>query len=560
MKNRQRAALEIRLDRADLFSVGRGDDGAARRVPLHLNAEATRWARDLLDAAPAMRNEVEALGLQDALATVFCETPSLGLDVISASVRTSREACTSAALAAQETVSYALDAAITEACVIGVDRSGTERKRHVIAAVERDQTAEAIAAFVEAVGMRLDAIVPIDAPVFASVTQRALDHRSGPRGCLHIGELSSFFAVACNGRLRFSRRIALGVSTLVRTLMLELQTRSGETISLNEIDAACLLSEVGIPEHDMVVDQERGLVGAHVIPVLAPVLQRLIVEIRQSIRFGLDDGERAALSVDVIGPGGSIPRLTTVLTEELGINAKTEPDPHELIPHIPASPGSDLAAAIRARQGRSSGLSLLPHRIMKRRRFQRLRHCAWAGAILAMGVVGFDSFRLHSRISQTRATVASMNMHADAVSQLEATRDRLTALQADVGSLGTLLRSEMRSARTYAPALREISQLVERSVFLTALTLAYAENTGPSGSMIGYVMADTVSPEGNNFELRDFLSRLKASPLFSHVALGTVETSEVDGKSALRFDIAVTLTPWAPASLAELVQVQEVSP
>ena len=58
------------------------------------------------------------------------------------------------------------------------------------------------------------------------------------------------------------------------------------------------------------IGEGYGLAGTQVVPLLQPVLQRFIVELRQSLRFGLNDNDRANLSLFITGPGSAVKGLS----------------------------------------------------------------------------------------------------------------------------------------------------------------------------------------------------------------------------------------------------------
>ena len=540
--------MELRQDRIDLAIMNSGKVVNAQRLSIRLNADGEKWKNDLQDCRQPLQEFVDSHKLDGAKVVVYCETPSQSVDVISVPVRSSVQARNAAEMACQDTVSYMLDQAIADSTIVARDRSGSERRTHVVAAVERSMMAESIDRLLQDVGLKLQCLVPIEAPLLGAVTRHVLNSKGKTIGRLYIGEHVSFFAVASDGNLRFARRISLGVHAIAESLTREIPIGDGsDSISLDFEAATEVLRERGIVGRNDIVCHEHGIIGAQILPLMQPVLQRLIVEVRQSIRFGLNENERETLQIDLVGIGSQIRGLSQLMAEELGIlvrsdsPAMTSTEPAEFNLADPAVVGSDLFESFQARR-RNRSVSLLPNRVAVRHRTRRIRKFAWTGAILAIAAVAFDAVRIENRIQQASTTVQSLHLQANAIAELEATQQRIAKQQQDLAMLLSKVEHEMLSASLFAPALREVAVITPDFVRLSSLNLSADVDT-QGGTLVGYVLDDgKIDIEQ---QLSHYLLVLKSSPLLRRVTLGSVQHSELDGSSALRFDVTFQLMPWS---------------
>ncbi len=100
-------------------------------------------------------------------------------------------------------------------------------------------------------------------------------------------------AVGRPGRLAFVRSIGVGTESFADALVRPLRARAAETapVSLDRESVRSVLRQVGIPSPDALIPGHPELTGASLLPVLHPVIQRLALEIKQSVRFGVEDAD-----------------------------------------------------------------------------------------------------------------------------------------------------------------------------------------------------------------------------------------------------------------------------
>ena len=76
------------------------------------------------------------------------------------------------------------------------------------------------------------------------------------------------------------------------------------------------------------------------MPQIQPVLQRYVVELRQSLRFGLPEEERDAIEISVSGPGSMIFGLPELIAWELKLKFSVDSQPSGFDHKSPGTEGS----------------------------------------------------------------------------------------------------------------------------------------------------------------------------------------------------------------------------
>ncbi|MEZ6211894.1 MAG: hypothetical protein R3B46_11690 [Phycisphaerales bacterium] len=108
-----------------------------------------------------------------------------------------------------------------------------------------------------------------------------------------------------------------------------------------------MLFEIGLPERDTVVDAARSIRGSDILALISPVLQRCVVQVRQTLRFGLDEGARTHARLRVEGPGSRIPGLAEMISEETGLPLDGVGETGAAF-DAPGHPDGDLMTAVRS--------------------------------------------------------------------------------------------------------------------------------------------------------------------------------------------------------------------
>lgn len=531
-------AIELLGDRIDVAAVRAGRRRDARRLSVRLPPDGREWARTVREQVRELRGAVESMGVAGLPAAVLYRSPTQSVDLKSLELRSRSEARSAAVLSCVESLPYSLDAAVSRSVAVGRDRAGPAPRRHVVVALDRRESAGAIADLVQQAGLRLVSATPLDAAILAAAVSRALRHAGPDQGWLHVGENSSFFLLGGLGSLRFARYLAIGFRTLVQSLTRPIRMPGGEPFQLDDGTARRILFTHGLPHDDRVVHEKPTLTRRHIMPLVQPVLQRYVVELKQSLRFGLPGGDaRSSIGITVTGPGSAIAGLAGLIGRELRLEAAADGRHAGFDPGAPAGPGSELMESLRRRRLLGS-LDLQPADVVLRHEVVRVRRLLWAGAGIALLAMAADVARIESRLREAERAAAAHRVMSARVEALQATRQRIVVAAGAVEELERSVERELGARADLPAVMAEFSRITPPSIRLTSMRFV-REHEALVGRAGG--LAAPVAARKGHTELEPFVEALKGSPLLENVILRSVEVREAESQPGQRFEVEFAL-------------------
>ena len=505
----------------------------SKRLTIDAEQDDVGWAKTLRRSAVSLREIIVDEDLVGAPTTVLYRSPTQSVDAPGFAVRSEAEAAEAALMKCMDALPYSALSAISEAVVIGRDAGGEAAETHVVVAAEREDVAKAIVDLVEEAGLSFRSATPLDAATIAFLVRGELQRKGARRGALYVGEYMSFFVVVSEGRLLFSRRIDLGLESLAGSLTgpVSVAGQAG-SIELDIDEARRVLYRHGIPTREASVLASRGLTGRHVIPLLQPVLQRYIVELRQSLRFGLSEEDREGLTIHLTGPGAAIGRLAEVLGEELRIETSVDGSYFGAGPWWEVGPrAGEVADALKDHRflGR---LNLMPKMLQREQTTSRTRRWMIAGAATALVLIAVDGLRYRTYVNAARL---ESDVYAAQMRDFEALRttgEQLAAVLGAQHTVETAIVAEVGSLVNYRACLQELARVTPPAVRFT--TIEFDRNRDPKiGKVTGYAFEDAGDAERTVLE--PFIEALQESPLFDAVELGNIEIGAPGNRAGQRF-------------------------
>lgn len=585
----RRVVIELLPTRVDVVVY----DGRSRqlgsaplgvRIPAQLSATTATWLREVRLLGPKLHAAIEQLGAKGLPATVVYRSPTQAVDLADIELSSASEACEAARLSIFESLPYTEVSAVCRAACVARDHGGEKQRRHVVVAAERDDVAGAIVQFVEEAGLKFAHSVPVNAAITAMAVRECLAEGEGRRAILYIGEYSSMFLLADNGCLLFSRRIGLGVellaSTLTRPLAVDNEGDDATSMltgegpahaALDHETARSIILSFGIPEREAVLHKASRLKGAHVIPVIQPLLQRFLLELRQSLRFGVGEELRRGLSITCMGPGSAVPNLARLVGDELGATITTTLQPageHDeaacAIRDKPGAIGSEMSDATQDR-ALLDELNVQPAERAKVQHVNHLKRWLISGAAAALLVVAFDAIRIGVNVSSAQRHAAALASRSASDDALRMTQNRLEAAISAMRLVEQAIDYEVgRTVDTHA-VMHELAALTPDSIRFTSIN--FSAQSQPSRSRSGEAVAGTDGLQmtgrltgfarrstTQNTNLRSFIDQLRDSALFDAVVLGDVHAGVMDGAEGERFETTLVCVsmpaemPWQSPS------------
>jgi len=508
-----------------------GPQGASESIALPapgLPADPDAWMHAISTLVGPVGQAAVRMGIRGARTTILYRSPFQATDVSVFPVTSLADSAEGARLALLESLPGAALATVTDTFALGTDTHEGVTRQHVVASGDREDVLNALHKLIVEAGLRFESAVPIDAAISILVARQTLRGKTRTTCLLHIGESASFITARIGDATVLARRIGFGTATMAAALTRPI-IRPGDDVevSLSTEAAAAMLASVGIPDRDHVVDETTELRGRDVLPLLQPALQRLMVEVRQSIRFGVHEEHHRDLTIELCGPGARIRGLDRVIQEECGLpvhvarsdeNAGTMTDAATLLEH-PIS---------------ITGIALRPVAIEQSRRTASFRRRIWLGAAAAMMLVAFDGVRRHAIISELEQRHAAATSYtADA----DADHARRTVI---VNALSTVHATEAHIHRTHGgtpdlhASMQELSLIIPESIRFTSIAFRTVQDR-----MVGDIagISRGTGDDGSE-QLTRFVRALEESPLFEHVVLGNIQAAHFGTAEGLRFSIS----------------------
>lgn len=537
--NRSRVAIELSPSRLEVAVLRGRKVARAAAVRIHCPDWEPRWPAALDSMKKELADLVTGLGASGATATVLLSGPTAAVNVHSCPARAgSAAACSAAILALGNNFVGPIEESARAVLPLLRDRAaaGANDKpmRHVLAFADSEPTAQAVARWIESAGLRFGGLIPLDAVEALAAVHAATStgDRADVRASLWIGEHHSVLAVGTPGHLRFVRSIALGTESLVDALTRPIVRRGapsgGDGITLSREQGRSLLMRAGIPEISQIIDEERGLDGGAILPLLQPTLQRFSLEVKQSLRFGLTESERNGAMLSILGAGRLCPGLEANLRGHL---AAQDSRPQAASESPPASGGeyvSSTHGAVHAMTAfRDAPPLLMPRARGDSLTLRRVRVALRLGIAACLALVALDGILAWNEVLQS--SVGDAEVSATQVDALVAARDAESMLASAV-------RARVGAFPALGPWLAEVSRAATGRVSLASVAMEQAE--GEFAARIkGFA---PTAPSETRGGLREFIDEVSACPLVRNASLRHTQRSAGEHADEQAFEIAVT--------------------
>lgn len=497
------------------------------------------WSARLAPLDAPLRSIIAAIGHARLPVTVLHHSPTCVADVFSCPSR-GRAARDAALLALADHAGFPLEDHPHDTVLLANDHAGSPRQSHLLLTAEHDDTSSAIVEWLGRSGLHAQSIIPIAATHLRSaVDQTMAEAKSGAKVLLRIGEHTAHLTAAVGGQLKLVRQVSLDIQTLVEALTAPISVRIpggsaavATEITLSRDEARAALFHAGIPERDKMFEPERGITGGSVLPALQPVLQRALVEVRQALRFGLDDPERTTAQFLVIGPGAAIPRLGEVLAAQLCLA--------HALPTAQIEFRSDLEDALR--QLPRVDVNLLPRTAATQAGFRRFRIALIAGCTAAFVTGGIDTALTLQQIRDADQATCTLKASAEQAQKFLEARAAVAGRTAAINGVVLAAADACGQTPDWAAWLRELALITPPDVRLLDINML-ADGQTPRCELRG-----VASAESGSSDVSAYVQKLQASPLVSRVALGATQrgSSGASAEGSVDFQLTVSLVAVPP--------------
>ncbi len=423
-------------------------------------------------------------------------------------------------------------------------RGGKPGRAHVVVAADRNGQLEKLAMFARRNGLRVASVHPIRARLLVAAASRALTRNDGKP--LIVADVSgSVVACASEGALLFVRPIDVGLAQIADAFVRALGAlgEGGVMVSpLSRTRAHAILFESGIPGRGALLDAPTGLHGEAALPLIQPVLQRFGVEVRQTLRFAMDEAAQARATLVLEGPGALVPGLDGAISSQL-----------ELV----VEKSSGWCDGGRCGDGERAGLvltglpatsagALMPVSEQIRTARRSLNAALVAGAaaagLLIAGLAGFAS----AGLSQVNREIARLGGQFKQMTESRAQRGQAAVLSRDLAVAQKAMAGVLGRRAAWSAALGELTRVCGESVRLSDVSGQFSRDSSASAELTLRGVARS-GEQDEDASLRAFLTRLTQSPLVESAQLVSSRSGDDGGESVRMFELSIKLSTVAVA-------------
>lgn len=398
-------------------------------------------------------------------------------------------------------------------------------------AAESEITVAKLCAMLGRVGLRVERLVPSRAISLYSCwrTSETLGERDVV--VVDVDEQITTMCGTVDGQPRLVRQVGLGTDLFVDAYSRAMRTargRDGATPGRDE--AAAGLWSHGVPGRDDVVDRTGQTRGHDVLPLIQSVVQRLAIEIKQTVRFGMDLDNRR-VRVRLSGPGAMVPALAAVLSDHA----------ESLVEAIEPAGGADRVwgpeqVVRRIIDGMPPDVNLLPGEMVKRSVTGSVRRAALIGAGLAAIVIAFEVGVKGRELARMEGELALLKPEVQTLERQLSERAEAARMSQVVDETERRLQAAMGAAVDWHGALAVLGGVSDMGVRLSDIACAQER-----GRAVMTIRGTASISESHGDGLRALLAMLSSRPEFEGVSLGATRLEQANGRSSRTFSISMEL-------------------
>jgi|GEM_PF-6636816 len=406
---------------------------------------------------------------------------------------------------------------------------------------EREEQLRALYAWLNRSNIKVDTFIPTSVAVMETVSIIAA--KAEPETAVfYLGADVSVMAYATEDGLKLIRSAEIGYRKLIegyqQVLMDHAQGDDGNELDENQLEAiyrksANMLFEHGIP---ITNDEVNGIhLRSTVLPILAPVLQRFCIEVKQTFRFGLG-GIEMPKNLLLCGQGGSIPHMSKAISQHIDMMIKLDPTLEGSTPLKAFSRGTLESFLVHSNSAFNGLLPVIAQNAKTNSRLTRSLAVGAACAVIAMGgeylATTMENVNTQQLMSENAPRLLTVN-------EFQSKMDSTVMMSHFISDVSTLVIDTVDSVPQWHLFLGELSKLKPDSVRVLELR---GENTlgTPYLEINGIAVAENEKNSG--YSLNQFVNDLSSIEAVSEVNLGATSRVNVGNDQwGRKFTMKVTL-------------------
>ncbi|MCG3123143.1 MAG: hypothetical protein GIKADHBN_01552 [Phycisphaerales bacterium] len=404
---------------------------------------------------------------------------------------------------------------------LGCTTEGSTTQHLVLCTADQDSRTDALRQWAIKAGLKPLAYVPVEAAAIQVVVKEALEAGDGgPRVFIHLGEQRTAIVLVNQNELKLVRCVNIGMVSLVDAAA-EAQNTSGQVVDAGQRrNGYDVLRRTGVGTGTG-GRSHRSDGSDRLLPYLNPALQRYVVEIRQSLRFGFTPQDAARATLVLRGPGSVIPGLGETLAAQLEVVCEASSTAA-----VEQSAAVDLGLSLQVDPVK---LSLTPASHRRAKQTRRSMVGVTAGALAALAVAASDAAVVWHQTSRQRDKAEAMAPRLDELKQRAAQFAHLTELRRENAEIYRAIRTGLGAQPDWKLVLSELSTAALEDMRLTEISAG----SGPGGATLSVrglmpAASDAArNPGDSGSPIARFVSLLGRSAAVESAELGETRTTQV---------------------------------
>ncbi len=409
--------------------------------------------------------------------------------------------------------------------------------------------------------VRVDRMIPSEAGV---VQQAVLDAASVDEGSaiLYLSDRSSVIGYYEQGVPKLARMTQIGYNKLIDVYQRALfenaeklkddnegqggqegqdagfvdedQVRGAKPRHEFEEEAIAKLFELGIP----VGTGKNTANQEDLMPAMAPILQRIAIEIKQTFRFA-SSLESMPSRLIICGPGSAIPKISAALSGSLDLHVGLDPRSKEIQPTVLFGDGTCVQNFVR--NSRRLGIELVPKAANEIRIQRSLNRSIMVGSVVAGIFLGGQYMQATEQSGLVENLVLEQ---ANTVSQIESNlelRDSIGNMAESIGTTANLIDEALGKRPDWVGVLGMLP--ADNREFIQISELEGKMNGDQPIVSISGMALD--GPDGSTSaqELADYVELLKEIEQVELIKIGSTNKLQLMDQSwGLRFTLTLEIT------------------
>jgi hypothetical protein len=464
--------------------IARGEIARVERIRIEDGEFAKAWVQDLRPIDEPLRTALNALKVAPGTpAQVLFHSPGALAEVF-----LSPASGSSASRAAHLYITQMLGGATSKWVVtqreLGVMGSvgGAPARHGILLCGDERAHLDSIAGWLRRAGLTPRSAMPSRSAALADVVRTIPSASADARVRVRMDEHAIVLAGWQGGGLVFARSADVGYAQLIEAVSRASRT-TPEPLSME--GAARWLFSFGLPGHVSYDDGVHGEMFRALLPLVQPSLQRFVVEVRQTMRFGFTDADLARVSIELIGPGASIPGLASSLSDMLdgAVELQTNADA-PLSASVAEDQLGDLPLVLRVHE-RAGWIE--PPAERERREQCMIRQAGRAGAAVAacsIGLLAWNTTRESKLLDFARDELApDYSMIESETQASELHGQKSSELQEMLG----VVKSGMQERVSWRGVISDVVGLLHNELELQSLDARTGNDGTPTLTLRGRV-------------------------------------------------------------------------